>query len=157
MGVKQYSTFLSDKLFFSEAFCLGFFLVIFPPPHSVACPTQGIVYSIHYTAFQRDIYSTDLKECTVSGKYHFVGNEKNVELTIFAKRWQKTCPLRPKDTMLRGIIEIKRALFDVLASVVLSPQPGIGRGRERDGISMRDGCGKGAGIQPQFPHTRYSI
>ena len=35
-----------------------------------------------------------------------------------------------------------------------SPQPGNGRGRERDGIAMREGCGKGAGIHIQFPHSR---
>ena len=36
-----------------------------------------------------------------------------------------------------------------------SPQPGNGRGRERDGNPMREGCGKGAGIHFQFPHSRY--
>ena len=41
--------------------------------------------------------------------------------------------------------------------LVFSPQPGIGRGRERDENTMRDGCGKGAGIHPQFPHTRYFL
>ena len=38
-----------------------------------------------------------------------------------------------------------------------SPQPGNGRGRERDGNPMREGCGKGAGIHLQFPHSRYSF
>ena len=37
------------------------------------------------------------------------------------------------------------------------PKPGIGRMRERDRISMRNECGKGVGIHPQFLHTRYFI
>ena len=36
-----------------------------------------------------------------------------------------------------------------------SPQPGFGRGREGDGIPMREGCGKGTGIHLQYPHSRY--
>ena len=39
-------------------------------------------------------------------------------------------------------------------SAINSPQPGNGRGRERDGNPMREGCGKGAGIHLQFPHSR---
>ena len=31
---------------------------------------------------------------------------------------------------------------------ICSPQPGFGTGRERDGIAMREGCGKGTGIYP---------
>ena len=38
-----------------------------------------------------------------------------------------------------------------------SPQPGNGRGRERDGIAMREGCRKGAGIHLHFPHSRYFL
>ena len=41
--------------------------------------------------------------------------------------------------------------------IICSPQPGNGRGRERDGIAMREGCGKGAGIHLQFPHSRYLL
>ena len=44
-----------------------------------------------------------------------------------------------------------------LFSIPCRPQPGIGRGRERDGIAMREGCGKGAGIHLHFPHSRYFL
>ena len=36
----------------------------------------------------------------------------------------------------------------------ISPQPGNGRGRERDGITVREGCRRGAGTHLQFPHSR---
>ena len=42
-----------------------------------------------------------------------------------------------------------------LFSMKISPQLGIGRGRERDGNTMRDGCGKGAGkVREGIPNTR---
>ena len=36
-----------------------------------------------------------------------------------------------------------------------SPQPGYRKNRERDGIPVRDGIGKGAGFQPQIPQSLY--
>ena len=45
--------------------------------------------------------------------------------------------------------------FHTYNPLISSPQPGFGTGRERDGIGMREGCGKGTGIHTQFPHSRY--
>ena len=62
---------------------------------------------------------------------------------------------------------IKKCIFDeeslkemekksvISIGVASSPQPGSQKNRERDGILVRDGIGKGAGFHDKIPQSRY--
>ena len=90
--------------------------------------------------------------CAIIGFVLFMGNG------IMLPGCQASTSYRHGHTPSPGNIvttDSKVAQKQYIVCLSTSPQPGNGRGRERDGIAMREGCGKGTGIHLQFPHTRY--
>ena len=65
----------------------------------------------------------------------------------------------PKNTTCQsmGSLNFPLSYWSTSLLTPISPQPVIGRGRERDGIAMLEGCRKGAGIHPRLPHSRYCL